>query len=185
MTEELNQKISQLLDDDLSYEDALNVLTRLQKQPDLQRKMSRYEAISHVLKSEVFIPVQPDFTQRISAEIDKEPTLMVARRKSSVRSYWALSALAASVTIVAVWVSQQERQSSPPAGSALMIAQAEKPREVQQREASPSAVYDQPSRPDPVASRLTEYLQAHNSSRYIDGTVNLQPYTQVVSYSQE
>jgi hypothetical protein len=36
-----------------------------------------------------------------------------------------------------------------------------------------------------AASRLNKYLQAHNSSRYIDGSANLYPYARVVSYNQE
>lgn len=186
MTEQLNQKISQLLDDDLSCEDALDLLKRLQQQPELQCKMSRYEAMSHVLKSEAFIPVQPGFAQRISAEIKKEPTFIVARRRFLAPPYWTLSALVASVMIVAVWVSQEERRQNPSAGSALLVAKtADKPLKLKPRTGPPAVASDQHSQSQPEASRLTEYLQAHNSSRYIDGTVSLQPHARVVSYSQE
>ncbi|MGR9114883.1 MAG: sigma-E factor negative regulatory protein [Gammaproteobacteria bacterium] len=185
MTEELNQKISQLLDDDLSYEEALDVLTKLKGQPELLRKMSRYEATSHVLKSDAFIPVQPDFAQCVSAAIDKEPTFLAVRRRPLAYPYWALTALAASVMIVAVLVTKQEHQFEPPVAGALMLASTEKPEAQSQQVQVQSVMHDQNSQPDPIASRLTEYLQAHNSSRYIDGTVSLQPYAQVVSYSQE
>ena len=187
MTEELNQKISQLLDDDLSCEDALDLLRRLQEQPELQHKMSRYEAMSHVLKSEAFIPVQPGFAQRISAEIKKEPTFIVARRTSFAPPYWTLSALVASVMIVAVWVSQEEHQLSRSAGSTLVVAKtSEDPTMLKPLKVVPSSgVYGQDLQPYPGALRLAEYLQAHNSSRYIDGSVSLQPYARVVSYSQE
>ena len=185
MTEELNQKISQLLDDDLSGEDALALLTKLQERPELQLKMSRYEAMSHVLKSDAFVPVQPGFAQRISAEIKKEPVFIAARRRPKAFSYWGLSALAASVMVVAVLVSQEQHHSGPSANSAVLLAKTEVPVTLEQQAAPQSVAYAQSSEPDPVASRLTEYLQAHNSSRYIDGTVSLHPYAQVVSYSQE
>lgn len=179
MSEELNQKISQLLDDDLNSEDALALLQKMQVETALQRKMGRYEAMSHVLKAEAFIPVQVGFAQRISAEIEKEPTFLVARRQSRNRPYWALSALAASVMIVAVLLVQQHRLRPVPA---MAVAETEDPAALGQQ----PLLYVRNVQSEPVvASRMAEYLQAHNSSRYIDGTVNLQPYAQVVSYSQE
>ena len=88
--------------------------------------------------------------------------------------------------IIAVWVSQEEHQQRRATGSTLLVAKtSEEPATLKSLKVPPAVVYDQHSQPYPVASRLTEYLQAHNSSRYIDGTVSLQPYARVVSYSQE
>ncbi|MGR9044348.1 MAG: sigma-E factor negative regulatory protein [Gammaproteobacteria bacterium] len=188
MTEELNQKISRLLDDDLSCEDALDLLMKLQGEPELQCKMSRYESMGHVLKSEAYIPVMPGFAQRVSSEIKKEPTHLATRRHISVRPYWAFSALAASVMIVAIVVSQRDiiRPQGSSTKASLLMATTESPAPLEQKKVPPSIVYDQHMQSHQSATRrLTEYLQAHNSSRYIDGTVSLQPYVQVVSYSQE
>ncbi|PKM13314.1 MAG: hypothetical protein CVV13_01820 [Gammaproteobacteria bacterium HGW-Gammaproteobacteria-3] len=187
MTEPLNQKISQLLDDDLSREEALDILMKLQKQPVLQRKMRRYEAISHALKAEAYIPIQPGFAQAIAASIDEEPVSLPMRRPLAKPSFWMLPALAASLMAVAVLMPQEtHRYDRPPtkpvaiAGNnieSIMLTEPAAPvsmAKVETVETSPAA-----------ASRLNKYLQAHNSSRYIDGSANLYPYARVVSYNQE
>ncbi len=55
MPEDLNQKISQFLDNELDHVQALNLLNKMQLQPELQDKLNRYEAISHALKTDVFL----------------------------------------------------------------------------------------------------------------------------------
>jgi sigma-E factor negative regulatory protein RseA len=36
-----------------------------------------------------------------------------------------------------------------------------------------------------INKQINEYLQAHNSSVYINGQANFQPYTRVTAYSQK
>ena len=65
MPEDLNQKISQLLDNELDHVNALNLLKKMKFQPELQDKMNRYEAISHALRTDVFLSTQADFSTKI------------------------------------------------------------------------------------------------------------------------
>ena len=55
MPEDLNQKISQFLDNELDHVEALNLLKKMQLQSELQDKLNRYEAISHAMKTDVFL----------------------------------------------------------------------------------------------------------------------------------
>jgi sigma-E factor negative regulatory protein RseA len=67
------EKISRLLDDDLSYDETLSLLQATQEQPELKAKLKRYAAISHALKNDDFSWVSADFFQRIHHEIQQTP----------------------------------------------------------------------------------------------------------------
>ena len=55
MSEDLNQKVSQFLDNELDNVQALNLLKKIQLQSELQDKLSRYEAVSYAMKTEIFL----------------------------------------------------------------------------------------------------------------------------------
>ncbi|MBS3953422.1 MAG: sigma-E factor negative regulatory protein [Methylomicrobium sp.] len=195
MIEELNQKISQLIDNDLDKEEALVLLKKMKQDPVLQAKLSRYETIGHAIKSDVFLSVDCDFAARVNQAIHKEPVYLLPKRKSVFNPNIRLSALAASVALLAVLVSQgflsyssSESLNKP----SLLIAS--------NTESEPLNSLAQASRPvipsdrpletkagtvHSSVSRFAEYLQAHNSTRYIDGGFERQPYARIVSYSQE
>lgn len=188
MVDELNQKISQLLDDDLNYQESLSLLKKMHAQPDLQQQLQRYEAISHALKSESFVPVDANFALRISRSLQAEPIPLPTRRKSLNRffdkSYTSVTALAASVAAVALLISQgidRPSQSQPiPLAQSQPVTMAANT-EIQE----PQTIVDNSLEQELARTRFIEYLQAHNSSRYIDGEVNLRPYARTVHYLQE
>lgn len=184
MVDELNQKISQLLDDDLNYQESLSLLKKMRAQPDLQQQLLRYEAISHVLKSDTFVPVDTGFALRISRSLQTEPVYLATRRKPFKKSYASISALAASVAAVVVLVTQGIDQSSQthmtPLSQSQSVTMATNA-ELQE----PQPTLDHSSEKELTRSRFIEYLQAHNSSRYIDWSVNFQPYARTVQYPQE
>lgn len=195
MIEELNQKISQLIDNDLDKEDALDLLKKMKQDPVLQAKLSRYETIGHAIKSDVFLSVDSDFAARVNQAIKKEPVYLLPKRKSVFNLNLRLSALAASIALLAVLVSQgflTYRSSESLNKPSLLIASNSKPEPLNTlAQISQSLVPSE--RPldtksgtvQPSVSRFAEYLQAHNSTRYIDGGFERQPYARVVSYSQE
>ncbi|MFZ2726518.1 MAG: sigma-E factor negative regulatory protein [Methylococcaceae bacterium] len=100
MPEELHQKISQFLDNELEIDEALELLHTMQHKEDLHHKMQRYQAISHALKSQVFLPVKTDFSARIAQAIheyeEHHPTLLT----KTFKPFWLT--LAASATFLAV-----------------------------------------------------------------------------------
>lgn len=180
MVDELKQKISQLLDDDLSYQEALSLLKKLHGQPGFQQQLHRYEAISHVLKSDAFIAVDADFAQRVSRSIQAEPIYLIPQRQSIKKRYAAVSALAASLAAVALLSSRNIDHSTQLQRAPLAQSQpAMLAGNTQLTDTQPN------SDSDSTRTRFIEYLQAHNSSRYIDGSINLQPYARTVQYQQE
>lgn len=182
MFDELNQKISRLVDDDLSYQESLSLLNKIKAQPDLQQKLQRYEAISHAIKSESFVQVDADFARRVSGSIQAEPVYLGTRRKSFIKSYASLSALAASAAALAILVFQGS--DSPPHPQMMAISQPMTIAANAELPPSPQTVKND-SEPELARKRFIEYLQAHNSSRYIDEPVSLRPYARTVRYQQE
>ena len=190
MHEELNQRISQLIDNELSHEEALRLLQLMRKQPQLQDKMSRYEAISHAVKAEVFVPTRSDFAERVRQQIQSEPAYLLPKHKTSQRNY-KVFALAASVAAVAIIVSRipYAPDESIPAPEIAMVQSQEL---VPAKEAM-AAPQEQPSvsvafRPvdqDQFNARFNDYLQAHSDSVYIDGQANFQTYARVAAYGRE
>jgi sigma-E factor negative regulatory protein RseA len=185
MTEELNQQISQFLDDDLDRGESLNLLQQMRQQPQLTGKLNRYEAISHALKTDVFIDVKADFSARISQQLEHEPTYLKPKIKIKSKAFqphykhWAL---AASITVFAV-LAQRGLQSTAPdqqmKSQSFQLAQHQP--NPQTTSAKPTQDIQQPS----LNARINEYLQAHNSSIYTNNEAELKPLTRVTSYNQE
>jgi sigma-E factor negative regulatory protein RseA len=67
----MNEKISRFLDDDLSYDESLNLLQAIKDQPEMEDKLKRYAAISHALKTNDFLWVSTDFSRQIQQEIQQ------------------------------------------------------------------------------------------------------------------
>ena len=165
MPEDLNQKISQFLDNELDHADALLLLQKMQSQPELQDKMNRYEAIGHALKTDVFLAVSSDFSAKIHQHIQQEAFHLLPQRKSYKRTY-KLMALAASVAIVAV-IAGRSLESPFKAASPLQVAHQPLPE------------------PYPLNKRINDYLQAHNSSVDTNGEADFQPLARVTAYSDK
>jgi sigma-E factor negative regulatory protein RseA len=73
MLEDLNLNISQFMDHELEHADALLLLATLNAQPELQHKLNRYAAISHALKSGVYLEVKANFLEHIAQQIQPVP----------------------------------------------------------------------------------------------------------------
>ncbi len=181
MSEDLNQKISQFLDNELDHVQALNLLKKMQLQPEFQDKMNRYEAISYALKTDVFLATLSDFSAKTHQRIQQEPVYLLPQHKPFKRTH-KLIALAASIAIVAVIAgrSMNDLDQHFKAASPVQVAQ-------QQLSEQPSnpVVYAKQAAQYPLNKRINDYLQAHNNSVYTNGEANFQPYARVTAYSQK
>lgn len=63
------EKISRLLDDDLSHDEVLHLLQTIQERPELKDALKRYAAVSHAIKNDDFLWVSTDFASRIQQTI--------------------------------------------------------------------------------------------------------------------
>jgi sigma-E factor negative regulatory protein RseA len=109
MSDLLHEQLSALLDGELPPEETALLMRRLEREPELARRLARYRVCGEVLRGE---RVQPsaDFALRVSEAIAAEPAVHVAvpRRRVPARLKSAAGlAVAASVGMVAVLVLQR------------------------------------------------------------------------------
>ena len=177
MSEDLNQKISQFLDNELDPVDALSLLKKMRSQPELQDKLNRYEMISHAMKADAFLLTKADFSTKIQQQIQQEPVYLLPQRKRFKPSHQQM-ALAASLVIVAVIVgrSMNDPDQHFKAASALQVAQQLPPEKLVNSVEVPQ---------NQLNKRINDYLQAHNSSVYTNGEANFQPFARVATTNQK
>lgn len=183
MPEDLNQKISQLLDNELDQHEALSLLMKMHSDSDLKDTFNRYGAISHALRTGGFLSPEPDFSTKISRQIRLEPTYLLpkpkgVKRGDTIKRSHKWLAAAASIAAVSVIAGRSLDFSSveiqPSAAMQMPVT------------ASLSPVVSTPQSEEyPVNKQINDYLQAHNSSVYTNGQANFQPYTRVTAYSQK
>ncbi|MDD5578597.1 MAG: sigma-E factor negative regulatory protein [Methylobacter sp.] len=187
MYEDLNQNISQFLDKELDHNEALSLLNEIQAQPEARSKLSRYEAISHAMKTEVFLTVRPDFSERIKQEIQHEPTYLLPARKLKEHKQFKrnhkILAVAASLAVVAVITVQGVNESPDKVKIASITGEIAQQPLVEQP--SEFVSYKNETEHSPINAQINDYLQAHNSSVYTNGKANFQPYARVTAYSRK
>ena len=185
MSEDLNQKISQFLDNELNNVEALNLLHKIQSQPELQGKLNRYEVISHAIKTDAFLLTNDDFSKNIRQQIQQEPVDLLPQHKSFKRTQHKLFkpshkqiAVAASIVIVAVIAGRSLNDQSSNSRSASIL-------QVAQNQPTEQPVNTTQDAHHPLNKRINDYLQAHNSSVYTNGEANFQPFAKVTAYSHQ
>lgn len=165
------------MDNDLDRHEALNLLKKIRSNPDLKEKLIRYESISHALKTERFLLPDPEFSAKISQQIQQEPSYLLPGTRAFMRNRKML-ATAASVAVVAVIAGLNANR---PVDEVKTVSAFASPL---MATANPGAT-NHPSERYPVNKQINDYLQAHNSSVYTNGQANFQPYTRVTAYSQK
>jgi sigma-E factor negative regulatory protein RseA len=190
MRDEDNLKISGLIDGELSYDETLVLLKKIQADEALKIKMSRYQAISQALKTDQFIQVKPDFSNRVFQEIHREPTYLLPTLKPQPASQpqtnqtrrKTMFALAASTVAAAVFVGQNLRDTPAANNYPTITAMSMSPQQ-------PPSSFSQPEKSkqnkrQPLNAQFNDYLQAHNNSVYTNGEAMFHPYAKVTSYDQ-
>jgi sigma-E factor negative regulatory protein RseA len=188
MQEDINQKISRLIDGELGYDETLDLLKKIRSDEALKHKMSRYQAISQALKTDEFYQVKADFSAKVFQQIQHEPTTYLLPQKLSQHRQpkrTKLFAVAASAIVVAILVGQSLRDNSStatalPSLAATTLDQQPLPGTIAQAEK-----VTQLKKGPPLNAQFNDYLQAHNNSVYTNGEANFQPYTKVTSYGRD
>jgi sigma-E factor negative regulatory protein RseA len=164
------ENISQFIDNELSTDESLKLLKKIQRDPELNNILNRYEAISHAMKSKKFVSVQPDFAHRIQQEINKDNRYKRQQIKESP-NLWThnLIALAASFAIVSIILIR----STSPMETQILMSKTE----------SNSNTETPIKKPEqrPLNQQINDYLQAHNSSGYS----NEEAFVKLSSYSRK
>jgi len=181
MNKDINQMISQFLDDELDQTELDSLLTEIKKKPELKHKINRYQVMTQALKVDQGIGVSAGFLDKINEQIRQEPHYLLPKkavRKRSV-SFWQKTSLAvaASITCVAVIISQQ--------GGIQVNNQAHQMAAIDTKILEKPAVqYVESSRKLTQHERLKAYLQAHNDELYTHGSLSIQPLVRTASYGR-
>lgn len=183
MQEDINNKISQFVDDELDLQQALSLLKSVKENAELKNKLNRYQTISQALKSEHPVMLDFDFAERVSRQVGEEPVYFIPDKKSVITWKKTSLAVAASLAFAAVLLPKIINQQTTGDHSAELVVaerltandadQAEKPKLAR------SQVHSYSSN-----QRLNDYLQAHSNSIYTIGASNYQPYARVAGYNQ-
>ncbi len=152
MTDSIHERISCLLDDELPPEEAERLLSQLRENPRLRACFHRYQAIAMALQNEPMPPVSDSFLEQLNDRIRQDSVAHLKPRRPGSRLSWSTGLIALAAAVL-VW---------------LTISGTPKP---QMQLSVPTMASSQSV--DPTLNRLQEYLQAHNSSRYVGNPVQL------------
>jgi sigma-E factor negative regulatory protein RseA len=175
MLDEVNVKISQFVDGELTAKETFNLLKNMQEKPELADVYRRYEAVSQALKTDVFLAADEDFVARVSARIEAEPTVFCPPRRTVRSRARIITAAAASLAAAAVIVAGLSQQRGKPLVGGMELAQRQ----------PESQLYAASSRPQADDARFNEYLEAHGATLYSGGSSVPQAYGQVVGYGRK
>ena len=169
MAEHINERISALVDGELSKDECKRVLEELRVDPDTAASWCHYHLISDALKNKLPLSLSPDFTARLSKALEAEPPLesplpRIRATPPFVKPAigFALAASVAAIGYVSLgWNTQPVTNSMPslaltasaPSTSAPSIEVAYPVSKVRGREWD----IEQPS----VVSKLNDYLASH------------------------
>lgn len=169
MEQQFNENISLLIDDELDSEQALSLLKTMQSDEGLKQKLQRYQLISQVLKNEPCYLLDSDFADKIHRQIRDEPIFFLPAKKPAPKWRKTGLAVAASIALAVVWTVNRIDKPANPAPEAQIAYVSPQPQ----------------NQPDAMNARLKDYLQAHDTSVYINNVARVQPYARVVGYQQE
>lgn len=175
MRKNIEEKISMLVDDELSSQEAIALLEKIGKDQQLQELWYRYNKISLILKSEGCVRVDSQFPNRVKENIELVPTVLLAKSRYYRTRKWAF-ALAASAAFVAVLFWLQIFSKSQIPVEPMLVAQPSLPS---------IEAPDLAGQYQELDSRLSDYLVTHTESAYSAGMQGMLPYARVVSYTDE
>lgn len=166
------EKISALMDSELSDQETHQAMLRLADTPEAQEVWSTYHLIGDAMRGQ---HAGIDVVSRVASALQNEPTILAPRRAaqpSRVFTY-ALSA-AASVSAVAVvgWMAFSTGSIAPTQGE---IAKAGANAPAVQVAAEPPLVSA------PSDSQMNEYLLAHQGVSPSSGLQGVAPYIRTIS----
>jgi len=189
MTNNFDEQISTLMDDELADHDA--VLDRLTADPELQARWSRYHLMRDVITGHV--PEQPlgDIASRVSQALEQEPVILapIHKRKRNKQLPFIMKqvgglAIAATVSAVAVLTVQHAQDETPTTPTEIAAVQPQLQTQSQlpsQSAAQVRYVTDTSGLDTAVQSKLSGYLVNHNEYSVTANMQGVLPYMRIVS----
>ncbi len=184
------EKVSALMDGELSDGEAKGQIARLREAADLQHSWDSYHLIGDTLRGDT--PLSADFNRRMAERLAQEPTVLAPQRQTAAPARklytYAVSAAASVAGVVMVaWV-VMSTGGAPTATPQPELAKAVAPATVATAPATalaptaPAALAAaQPDGSVPNEGQSNEYLLAHQGISPSTAIQGLAPYVRTVS----
>jgi sigma-E factor negative regulatory protein RseA len=188
MTEQEYERLSALVDDEISQEEISMEINKLSNNAVNRDTWSRYHLIGDAMRGETGSLYNPGLAQAISKQLEDEPVVLAPaainhRSGLKKRSYTGL-AVAASLAAVAVVMAPQlinpEGSEAPPANLAATEAPAIQTLYV----AEDGTRWELLKKPE-VESRLNAYLVNHQERSPSSNIKGIMPFATFVSYDEK
>lgn len=205
MTENVEEQLSALADDELPAAEVPLLLRRVGRDEQCMRRLGRYYTMRAALRGELGPAADGDFAEQVAARIQREPRLQIAAEPAASASHsgrrrferfarpLAGAAIAASVAIVAVglWPAKEASRDSVPADTAAVVAEGsgggerigELARLISSSQ-SERVVRERWQRLDPrVQRRLQGYLVNHSENAVFAGPGGMLNYARIAGHA--
>ncbi len=181
MHDELNQKISQFIDDELPQYKALQLLSEIKKQPELDAKLQRYEMASAILKNHPPISIKTDFAEKVSQAVVPEVVYFLPKKRAKSKYYKSALAVAAGVAGVAVLVANNVPKLTDVKQEPYLVANNISNQQITAVNKEPAKVIFRKSAT--IDPRFNNYLQAHRGNLYTMDS-GVQTYARLAGFGQ-
>jgi sigma-E factor negative regulatory protein RseA len=186
-TDDMKEKLSALVDNELDDLDERRVMTALEQDADLRRTWERYHLLRSALRQDLDILIPRDVAERVAARIGDEPAGAGTYRRQRITRYAGTFAIAASVAAIAVagvqWFSRPATAPIDPLVAAiqpvpLAVVQPAPEKIVR----AGSTRWDMQQTEPEAESALNAFLVEHNEFASSSGIGGMMPYVRVVGY---
>ncbi len=177
-TDDMKEKLSALVDNELDDLDERRVMAALEKDTDLRRTWERYHLLRSALHQELDAFVPPDMAERVAAQISMEPVNTGSFRRQKMARYAGTLAIAASVATIAIASVQWfNRPASAPVTSLASVQPA--PENIIR---AGTTRWDMKQKEPEAENALNAFLVEHNEFASSSGIGGMMPYVRVVGY---
>lgn len=180
MSEQMQERLSALVDGELADADILNLVDRVARDEELCRTWGRYHLIGDAMRGHRVAGPGVELGDRVMARLADEPTVLAPVAARGVAWRWVKpavgAAVAASVAMLAVMVAPRFVGLSPHPG----YAQAPAAEMYADRGGARWDVAE-----PAVESRLNNYLVDHSQNAVAGGVKGMLPYVTIVGYATD
>jgi len=175
-TDDMKEKLSALVDNELDDLDERRVMAALEKDVDLRRTWERYHLVRSALHQDLSMFVPQDMATRVAARIGMEPANVASFRRQKITRLAGTLAIAASVAAIAVtgvqWIN---RPASAPLAPLAAVQTA--PEKIIRA----GTTHWDTKEPE-AESALNAFLVEHNEFASSSSIGGMMPYVRVVGY---
>ena len=176
-TEQLNEKVSSLLDDEQALDDGL--LDSLTNNDETKAKWARYNLVSDILNDRDHHKVDTDWFSKLSAQIDNEPTVLAPRvsRTFTQKVVKQVSGFAVAATVATVAILSVQQAQFSEIDNATQFATGVNQSALASSDIKPVTLRLNKAK----ESRLSGYLVNHYEYSMTGKMQGVMPYMRIVS----